>query len=258
MRLLFITFLFSQSLIGAEVLRVGSNLRLIAISQDTLRQWKVNDRVCVLQNGKPIDCGTVIKSKENYSLVRLKEGSSLISRGDKVVFDVATKKPVVLFQADPITPLSLVPPSPFHLLSIGGSIGPGFFYPSLHFQRIIDPQIALGVMPGYLNITASPKTVSSISLLFTGNFYPSEFFKGLWIQGAIGFAFISSRNGTVEQQATSLEALATVGYQTKLEIGIVVGIAAGVQYLTDPEFTGITLNGVGVKPIVIFNVGVNF
>ena len=110
MRLLFITFLFSQSLLGAEVLRVGSNLRLIAISQDTLRQWKVNDRVCVLQNGKPIDCGTVIKSKENFSLVRLKEGSSLISRGDRVVFDVAIKKPVVLFQADPC--LLYTSPSP--------------------------------------------------------------------------------------------------------------------------------------------------
>ena len=36
-------------LFAAEVIRVGSNPKIIAISQEITRLWKVSDRVCILQ-----------------------------------------------------------------------------------------------------------------------------------------------------------------------------------------------------------------
>ncbi len=258
MRRWLLILLLSNILIGAEVLRVGSDLRLIAVTHDLTRRWQVNDRVCVVQESKELDCGVVIKSKEKFSIVKLKEGSSQIARGNKVVSDVRSQKPVALLSSEPVPTTLLVEPLTFHLLSVGGSIGPKFFYPSLHFQRIIDPQIAVGIMPSYLNINASTKTLSSISVLLTGNYYPSEFFKELWIQGAMGLAFMSTSSGTIEQQSASFQALATVGYRLKTELKIVLGIAGGFQYLNDPKFSGLTLNGVGFKPVLVLDAGVNF
>jgi hypothetical protein len=258
MRLILIGYLFCSFLFAAEVIRVGSDPHFIAASQDLTRQWQVKDRVCVVQNGKEIDCGAVVKSKEKFFIIKLKEGNSLIGRGDKVVIDTRSQKAAALIQPEVTTSTSLSDSMPFHMLSLSGSLGLGFFYPSIHFQRIIDPQVAMGLMPSYLNINTSAKSLSSISLLVTGNYYPDSFFKGIWIQAGAGVAFMSTKSGTMEQQSASFEALATLGYHFQTEMGLVLGIAGGLHYLHDPSFSGLTLNGVGFKPLAILDVGVNF
>lgn len=258
MRLVLIGLFFCAGLFAAEVIRVGTDPHLIAASQDVTRQWQVKDRVCVVQNGKEIDCGTVVKAKEKFFIVKLKDGNSSIGRGDKVIPDVRSQKAAALIQPEVMASTVLTDSLPFHLLSLSGSLGLGFFYPSIHFQRIVDPQIAIGVMPSYLSIKTSQKTLSSVSLLITGNYYPDEFFKGVWVQAGAGVAFMSTKNGTLEQQSASLEVLATLGYRLKTEMGLILGVAGGIQYLHDPNFSGLTLNGVGFKPLVILDAGVNF
>lgn len=258
MKLWFLTLTLANLLWGAEVLRVSSNLRMVAISHDITRRWQVQDRVCVLQNNKEIDCGVVVKTKENFSIVKLKTGSSQIARGDKVISDVKYQKPAELIQPENFQNNPLSDSSSFHLLSVGGSLGPGIFYPYLHFQRIIDPEFAVGVMPSYLNITTSSKKLSSISVMLTAAYFPQKFFKDFFAQGAAGLSFMTTSSGTLEQQATSLHALILGGYKIKTDFGLVFGGAAGLQYLNDPEFSGLTLKGVGFKPIIVFDIGVNF
>ena len=250
--------LFSQWLFAAEVIRVGSDSRLIGISHDLTRRWQKNDRVCVVQDGKEVVCGTVIKAKEKFCIVKLKEANNSIGRGDKVVSDTRPQKSTALISSPISSPLSLVESPPFHLVSMGGTLGPGVVYPYIHFQRIIDPRFAIGVLPSYLNIKSDTKSLSSIAVMITGNFYPDEFYKGLWIKGGLGLSFMSTNSGAIEQQASSIQALLTGGYRFKLDSGFNFGLGGGFQYLQDPEFSGLKLNGVGFKPIVLFDVGVNF
>lgn len=258
MRLLLIGCFVCSLLFASEVIRVGSDPHFIAASQDLTRQWQVKDRVCVIRNAKEIDCGSVVKAKEKFFIIKLREGISSIVRGDKVVLDTHSQKAPTLIQPEVTTSTSLIDTMPFHMLSLSGSLGLGFFYPSIHFQRIIDPQVAMGLMPSYLNMNTSAKSLSSISILVTGNYYPDDFFKGIWIQTGAGVAFMSTKSGTLEQQSASLQALATLGYHLKTEMGFMLGIAGGIHYLHDPGFSGLTLNGVGFKPLLILDVGVNF
>jgi len=258
MKLLLLILLTSHLLLGAEVLRVSNNLTMIAITHDLTRRWQVKDRVCVLQNNKEIDCGVVVKTKENFSIVKLKTGSSIIARGDKVILEARYQKPAELIQPESLQNNPITESSSFHLLSTGGSLGPGIFYPYLHLQRIVDPEFAIGVMPSYLNITTSSKKLSSISVLLTVAYFPEKFFKGFFAEVAAGLAFMSTSSGTLEQQAASFQSLVTGGYRIKTDFGVAFGGALGVQYLHDPEFSGLTLKGVGVKPIVVLDVGVNF
>jgi len=256
---LFLTLILPKILTAAEVLRVASDARTVAISHDITRKWQVNDRVCVLQNEQELDCGIVVKSKDNFSIVKLKIGSSQIARGDRVVSDTRVQKPAALIHPETLQTSNLGDNnSPFHLLSVGGSLGPGFLYPSLHFQRLVEPEISVGIMPSYLNIKSSNKTLSSISVLLTGNYYPKEFFKELFIQLALGLAFMSTSTGTVEQQQASFQSLLTAGYRVSTKFGIVLGFAAGIQYLQDPKFSGLNLNGVGLKPVIVLDAGVHF
>jgi hypothetical protein len=255
--ILFFIF-FTEFLLGAEVLRVSSNSQMIAITQEVNRPWQINDRICVIQNGSKVDCGVVIKTKEKYSIVKLKNGSSLIGRGDQVILENRQNKPSLLISAEPLPVESNSEKTPFHLLSLGGTLGPGVFYPDLHFQRIIEPELAVGFMPAYINITSSAQTLSSVSLLATANYYPKEFYRKWWIHGAMGLAFMSTQTGTVQQQSAAFQALLAGGYRFKLDVGINVGVAVGFQYIHDPNFVGLTLNGVGLKPVILLDAGVNF
>lgn len=258
MKKAFLLLLCSWSLFGAEVLKVSSNAKLLAVSHDLTRRWQVNDKLCVMKNDKPEVCGTVIKVKEKFCILKLKKENNLIARGDKVVFEVSEKKAVILVQPEVVSSVPAVLSDPFHLLSIGGAVGLQIIYPSLHFQRIIEPVFSLGFMPSYLNIQSSTKTLTSVSLLATFNFYPKEFFKEFWIMAAGGIAIMSTVSGGVEQQAAPFQSLLTIGYRFKLNQQFVIGVAGGVQYLKDPKFVGLDLNGTGFQPLGLADFGVNF
>ena len=258
MKLIFLISLVSGVVWGAEVIKVGSDSRMVAVSHDVTRRWQLNDKLCVVKDGKEFACGNVIRVKENFCILRLKEGSESIARGDKVIASTPIKKPAILVEPEIVTSSLPITKEPFHLLTLSGTVGLSFLYPSLHFQRIVEPEFALGVMPSYLNINSSTKSLNSISILLTGNFYPKGFFKELWIMVAGGLAFMSSSTGSIEKQSTELQVLLTGGYRFKLDIGVVVGLAAGFQYLGDPEFSSLNLKGTGFKPLVLVDFGVNF
>lgn len=77
MKKAFLLLLCSWSLFGAEVLKVSSNAKLLAVSHDLTRRWQVNDKLCVMKNDKPEVCGTVIKVKENFCILKLKKETNL-------------------------------------------------------------------------------------------------------------------------------------------------------------------------------------
>lgn len=258
MRLLLLIAIFSGATFAAEVLKVASNNRLVAVSHDLTRRWQVNDKLCVVREGKEIACGVIIKVKEKFGILRLKEENNSIGRGDKVVANVPNKAPSILVGSDTSsTPVDL-DHSPFYLISLGGTVGPNIAYPSLHLQRIVDPLFSIGLLPSYLSIEASNKAFSSVSLLASFNFYPKEFFREFWIMGALGVAFMSTSLSNVEQQATVLQFLLTGGYRIQLGGGVLIGVGGGLQYLKDPNFSGISIKGTGFKPIFTADIGVNF
>lgn len=263
-RLIFI-LLFSTTAFSAEVLRVGSSQTLVSISHDLTRKWKENDAVCIYQDGKELVCGVVLKSSEQLAIVKLNQSSNLVARGDSVRWapasevrrkEAPTRKPAAqLLQSVETDSSSRVY---YHNLSGGFSVGSGFYFPMIHFQRMVHPQFAIGVMPSYVSVSTGNGSLSAFGALVTGNYYSQEYFRGLWVQIGGGLDFFSVTTGTVEQQATSFVGLATIGWRGYWDLGFNIGVAGGLQYLKDPGFSSITLSGSNVQPLVLLDIGFNF
>lgn len=248
---------------GAEVLRVGSSQTIIAISQDNIRPWKVNDPICVMQEQQEIVCGNVMKISSQMAIVKLAQASDMVARGQKVRLGISSQ-PVAQNRKPAATQLlqsverDKETRTLYHNLSGGFSVGNGFYFPLLHFQRLFTPSLAFGIMPSYFSVSTGSGSLSALGGMATLNYYGHEFFRGLWIQTGLGLSFFSANTGTIEQQATVFNSLLTGGWRGYWDLGFNIGVCGGFQYLKDPNFGGIKLSGAGVQPLVMVDVGFNF
>lgn len=270
MRLIGLTFIFlAISSFGAEVLRVGASQTIIAISQDPSRAWRLNDSVCVLDETHEVVCGTIVKSSPQMAVVKLAHASDMVARGQKVKLSVLAATAVAPVRKPAATQLmqsverDKESKTYYHNLSGGFSVGSGFYFPLLHFQRLVTPSIAIGIMPSYYSVSTGAGSLSAMAGTLTFNYYGHEFFRGLWLQTGVGLSFFSSTNttsssGSLEQQSTSMSSLLTVGWRGYWDLGFNIGVCGGFQYLKDPGFSGVQLSGAGVQPMVLVDVGFNF
>lgn len=246
---------------GSEVLRVGASQTIIAISHEKFRKWVMNDPVCIFLDEREIACGTVVKVTDAAGLVKLGTPSDLIARGQvarlsaKDTYNPQRKPSAILMQSVPKDKESS---AFYHNLSGGFSVGNGFYFPLLHFQRMISPQIALGIMPSYFSVSTGSGTLSAFATAVTANYYGHDFFRGLWIQSGLGVSFLSTSAAAGEQQATSFLTLLTVGWRGYWDLGFNIGVCAGIQYLNDPNFNTVRLSGAGLQPLALIDVGFNF
>ena len=275
MRLVLLAILFTVPTIGAEVYQVGTSGTMISITHEVGKKWKENDGVCVIQGWREIVCGVVIKVTDKLAIVKLKNQNNEISRGDKVRFEptaaVNTRAVAPVAAATPAQPdrkpaaklLQSVTKDDVlkqetYCLSGGFSVGNGFYFPLIHFERMVAPKISVGVMPVYFNVSGEGGSLSSFGGLLTGNYYSLDSFHGLWVSAGGGVHFLSSTVGAIEQQSTSPVFIGTVGWRGSWDLGLNVGVAAGLQYLKDPGFTNMKLSGAGIQPLVLLDLGFAF
>lgn len=265
---LFSIFLLGTSLLcrdsfAAEVLRVGSSQRVVAVSHDT-RRWAMGDRACFYQNNEEIVCGRVALSTASHAVVKLEEPNALIARGDKArLISLQTetrrvessRKPAALIESNEKLE---TPPTYLHNFSGGVTVGSGFYFPLLHFQRMVTEHIAIGLMPLYSRVSADTGSISALGGYATINYYGNEFFHGLWFQGGAGVYLLSHESATKDEQATCPAFIATAGWRGYWDLGFNVGLAGGFQYLRDPNFTSVKLSGSNLSPMLLVDIGFNF
>lgn len=143
-------------------------------------------------------------------------------------------------------------------LSGGISAGFAFFYPMVHLQKSIGSYVALGLMPVYFKSSGSNLSVGAIGGILTFNYYGNEYFRGFWTQVGVGAYKFSASNSTLEERNTSIAVFSTVGWRGYWDLGLNVGVGAGLQYVQDPKFTITTVNAINFQPVVVLDVGVNF
>lgn len=242
--------------LSAQVLRVGSSQKIIAISHEEFRQFAVKDNVCVVQAGREVACGSVIKTSPKGAIVRLDTKSADVSRGDQVRLTPSARKPAMaIFDSVAADEQSK---ELYYNISGGISAGINFFFPMLNFQRGIGPSSALGLVPIYFKFSSNDTTVGAIGGYFTFNYYGADFFRGLWVQAGPGLFMFSSRTGELEESAASLAGMATVGWRGYWDLGLNIGVGAGFQYVQEPQITSVEVRSSNLQPLVILDLGFSF
>jgi hypothetical protein len=279
---------------GGKVLRIGANQSSIAVSHPDMAPWQPRDRVCVIQLRSTIGCGRVVKSTTKGAIVRLDAPSADVIAGDTVV---AESQATSVSESGPgpkstRTSKALSPKSdsfaaenqsrkPSQIgsktqlldsvkkhpeseaynfnLSAGTSISFSFFYPILNFQYSFSPQFAVGVVPMALFAGTSSASLTGLGGYVTLNYYGQGNFRGLWIQGGAGMVMFNVSGGlSTSESANTLAAIGTVGWRGYWDLGLNIGVGAGLQYIQNPSFTSITVESAGFLPMVILDVGFNW
>jgi hypothetical protein len=257
--IVYILICFLGTAQAAEVLRVGASARVVAISHEPSRPWVVGDRVCIPQSGKEDVCGKVALSNPKHAVVKLDSISTTISRGNRVR-SVAAKieplrRPAALMESNEKIEGA---PRPLHNLAAGVSVGAGFYYPFLHFERLVTESLSIGLMPLYSNVTTNSGSITALGGYVTVSYCANEFFQGFWAQGGAGIHLLSYSSGNLEENSTSPAFLATAGWRGYWDLGINIGIAGGLQYFKDPDFSSVRLSGSSLAPLILLDVGFSF
>lgn len=255
-KLFYITLLLCSPLFAAQVLRVGSSQKVIAISHEDSREFKVKDHVCVFQDGKEIACGSVMKSSPKGAIVKLEAKSGDVVRGDQVRITPVGRQPAMTLLDSVNADLNAIDYS--CNLAAGLGAGTSFFYPVVDFQWSLSLQFAMGLKPFFLSASGETTNVTAVGGFLTGNFYGSDLFRGLWVQGGIGYMQFFTKSIEISESAGSLAFLSTVGWRGYWDLGLNVGIGAGLQYLQQPNINTVDIRSANLQPLVVLDIGFNF
>lgn len=252
--LLTILSLWIPALEAAVVLKATSSGKFVAITQDTPNPWVQGDRVCLQQKGAPTTCGSVVKAAAKGAVVRLDSPAESIPPGTQV-----KRANTELPQEAPASDTSAKPQSDPTLLNLtaGVDVGTNFFIPTFGLHFAFSRHFALATKFNFFSYTASPYSLSSLSTLLAFNYYSHDYFKGFWVQLAGGLNFFKLTGGT-PQSPEALQLLGTVGWRFKWPFGLNIGVGVGGQYIADPNFKVVTVNGLGFAPVGEIDLGLCF
>lgn len=253
---LFFLLFVSTRVECAQVLRVGSSQKILAISHEDFRQFRVRDYVCVTQDGRDVACGTVLKVTPKAAIVKLDSRSQDVARGDRVRLAPSGRKPAMaLLDSVGMDESSGI----FHNnLSGGISAGINFFFPTVNYQHTVSSEIALGVLPTFFAVSVNDTSVKALGGYLTGNYYGNEYFRGMWIQGGPGLFYFDTVSGEIQESGTAFAFLATAGWRGYWDLGFNIGVAAGFQYIQEPNIGVVEIRSSGFQPLVVLDVGFNF
>ena len=248
---------------GAEVLKVSDSARVISITHEERRQWAVRDYVCVVQEDREVACGTVAKTGPRGAVVRLENPSPQIAVGDRVKFAPPGRKPAMVL-LDSIAPDENTKIQR-NSLTAGLGAGKSFFYPLLHYQRLLGDSVSVGLLPLYMG--SKTDLTGAAAAAFGGyvtlNYYGSDFFRGVWGQVGFGAIHVTAQTGDSlvgfqRQSGTSMGFLTTFGYRGYWDLGMNIGAAMGGQFLSDPKINLMEISAIGFQPLLMLDVGINF
>lgn len=278
---------------NSKVLKVGRDRINVAVTHDAGRTpWREQDRLCISQNGRPIVCGTVIRTSPKGAILRLEKATTEVAAGDIVTqteprrggSDGTTAAPTAA-AASPAKPVaannlrgvrrrrpatalmgsangSHEAPARFNI-SAGLSAGLSYFYPTIDFQVRVSKHFAIGVIPFYLRASADTTSLTAIGGFGTLNYYFDGYFRGFWVQGGGGFVSFSTTDSIdptnpVTESVGVPAGIFTLGWRGYWDFGLNIGVAGGLQYIGSPTFTSTEVKSAGAQPLFLLDVGLNF
>lgn len=246
---------------ASEVLRVGKDMTNIAVTHDPTRQWMPKDRVCILQRAREVVCGVVVRSTAKGAIVRLDTANYDVVAGDKVMGKFqATPEPSKSGGTTLLNSVGNNPDSEVHLFNVTGgvNVGTSFFYPVVSFALAVAPNWSLGISGMFLTASSDPVYLTAFGGYATVNYYSQEYFRGLWIQAGAGMTFFSVTDGVQDESTASFTGIITGGWRGYWDLGLNIGVGAGLQYISTPDLLLISPNASGIRPMIVVDVGFNF
>jgi len=241
--------------IAAEVTHIGETGRVIAISRDEGREWKLGEQVCAYRLGQEKGCGVVIKLIKKGALIKLPVANFEIAKGDQVQSVELGRSPA---SDRPELLSSSVKPSESRFrwdLTGGLNVTSSFFFPTLHLQVSPFPRITVGLLLSYVDSSLGSTTLTAFGVSATVGYYTQDNFRGFWVQGGAGRYYKSNApTGNVTAGAFLL----TAGWRGYWDLGLNIGAAAGIHYISNTKVTTVGSQASELQPLLLFDIGVNF
>ncbi len=258
MKIFLLILIIGFSANAAEVLRLGATQKVMAISHDSAGRWLAGDKACVIQEGRELACGEVIKVTEEAAILRLEAPNQDIVRGDFVKRKQKLRRPSALINSIEVKPEASDHGNVNFGITAGLSAGFNYFFPMVHFQYAPSTNFVIGAMPIYFRAATTDATVGAMGGFLTLNFFPKENFHGIWLQAGGGALSFTLTSATLVEKVNSPAGFATVGYRARFEENLTMGVAAGGQYIRDPAFESAELKSVNLQPLMLIDVGFVF
>lgn len=270
------TLALSLMLCGANVVfaaevvtQVLTGQRSAIISQNKTTPWSVEDRVCLPREGGKAVCGKVVQTTAHQATVKFDEAVKGIHVGDEIQPEtygetaertVASETPVAaeaLPKVEAVPAAATRPPMYRHiLLGANSSFSTTTYH--LNFQGYIADHVTLGISPGLFKVANNDVTITTFGAVFTANYYSEQAFRGLWGQFATGFYAFKADDGSITETTFSPAMLGTIGWRNDWALGLNIGVALGVQYITNPQRSSVGIPFNALQPILVTDIGIPF
>ena len=241
-----------------KVLSVDARTRQITIAYDSVSRWSPSDELCVFRGRAKVTCGTVTEASLSRVWIRVASRDQ-VHVGDWVTLRPSSRAPAAESSEDMIEKYN---ESPSNDISAGLTAGFNYFFPMVAYQRKIGDNFALGLMPMYVNFDTSGSTVKAWGGFLTASYYYTHFpFRGLSFEAGGGFYSIQSQVGNnLGSNYTQPAGMAQVQWRGRAswELGLDIGVGAGVQYLFQPSTPIAQNNFSGLLPMFTLSLGYSF
>jgi len=252
--------MLSLSAPAAEILLVAQDGRNIAITHEDSRKWNVDETACVMRSGKQISCGKITKVSHKGAIVELDHAPEDLMVGETVQPRSNLRSPAAQITTERVYG------GESYLFDISGglALNYNFFYPLLHVQIALSPNVALGIEPIFYKAASATTALSGLGGYATLNIYSQNYFRGFWVQLAGGMLQLNAETTDATltiptDTAKTMIGMVTLGWRGYWDLGLNVGIGLGAQYIAQPEFQVLQVDQhTPIQPIMVMDVGFNF
>ncbi len=250
----------SASAWGNRVLSVTSNEEQVTLTNEaTGRRFKLNESVCLVKNGKELACGFIGRLSESSLVVKIESRSYKVAPGYDVVLQRETRHPSSMASSE----MAVARDNPKLDIALGPVAGWNYLFPLVPaVQFAVTRTFSLGVDFRYAKSTNLGVSSEAMGLMVNLNYFHTHYaFRGLIFNAGVGLYNInlSYNDGTTTttEKISPLAFQATVGWRGKPHwgLGIDIGLAGGLQYVTKAP-AGVFINEFsGVLPLISLYLG---
>jgi hypothetical protein len=242
---------------AANVYKYDSAKQVIFLKEVNSTDLAVDAEVCLYTGKLLTGCGKVTGLVRNAAVVALKEVKETPVVGAEVAIRASGRG---LSSTAAMTETFNKPTALTMGLAAGITAGATYFYPNLHVQLVVARNWTIGLMPMFAKSISGSSTVTAYGgYLTVGYYHTHSALRGLEFEVGGGAFSIEGTSAGVSQSVFAPGGKATVGWRGKAlwDLGLDLGVAAGVQYISIPANT-VTIAFSGLVPMLNAYVGYSF
>ncbi len=220
-------------------------------------ELSLNMPVCLYSGVSQVGCGKITGLVKNAAVIFLKETNFAPNPGLEIAIRPSEKVPSSTASVSE----SFNKSSSLAMgIAAGVTAGANYFYPSLHVQVVIAREWTLGLMPMFARSYNSTSSLTGVGGYLTASYYHTHSaLRGLEFELGAGAFGLSGTTPTLTQNLLAPGVKATVGWRGRAlwDLGLDLGVAAGIQYLWTPA-NSLQITFAGLLPLLNAYVGYSF